>query len=304
MQPTIGAQRLRESEPDSHAEEWAFRGRVNSESVPLSQKQDGSARTMHNKALQADEETMMRMPNVHGVIRRRLLVNFRVDPAAIRRSLPSPFQPKLQDGYAVAGICLIRLEQIRPKFVPSVLGISSENAAHRIAVTWEDATGPHEGVYIPRRDSNSMINHLAGGRLFPGEHNRAKFDVEETDNRINFRMESTDQVVKVDLSASVSAQMPQDSCFRSLQEASKFFEGGSLGYSATSDKDRLDGIELRTQKWLVSPLAVERVHSSYFADKSRFPEGSAQFDCALIMRNIEHEWLAASDLHIPPSGIR
>src|SRR5678816_666686 len=103
-----------------------------------------------------DGDNAMRMPNVHGVIRRRLLVNFRVDPAVIRRWLPSPFQPKLQDGHAVAGICLIRLEQIRPKFVPSVLGISSENAAHRIAVTWEDATGPHEGVYIPRRDSNSM----------------------------------------------------------------------------------------------------------------------------------------------------
>jgi Uncharacterized conserved protein (COG2071) len=243
----------------------------------------------------------MRMPNVHGVIRRRLLVNFRVDPAVISRRLPPPFRPKLQDGHAVAGICLIRLEQIRPKFVPSAFGISSENAAHRIAVTWEDAAGPHEGVYIPRRDSNSLINHLAGGRLFPGEHNRATFDVEESDSRIKFRMESADQAVKVNLSAGVSAQMPQDSCFRSLEQASKFFEGGSLGYSATSDKERLDGIELRTQKWLVTPLDVERVYSSYFADRSSFPEGSAHFDCALIMRNIEHEWLAASDLYIPTS---
>jgi hypothetical protein len=114
-------------------------------------------------------------------------------------------------------------------------------------------------------------------------------------------MESADQVVKVNLSAALSAQLPQDSCFRSLEQASKFFEGGSLGYSATSDGDRLDGIELRTQKWLVAPLAVEQVYSSYFADTTHFPEGSAQFDCALIMRDIEHEWLAASDLYIPNS---
>ena len=80
----------------------------------------------------------MRMPKIQGLIRRRLLVNFRVDPAVIQRLLPAPFRPKLHGGYAVAGVCLIRLENIRPKHVPNAFGISSENAAHRIAVTWED----------------------------------------------------------------------------------------------------------------------------------------------------------------------
>lgn len=110
----------------------------------------------------------MRLPKVHGVIRRRLLVNFRVPPEIIQRQLPSPFVPRVHNGHAIAGICLIRLEDIRPKRFPRILGLSSENAAHRIAVRWEDATGPHEGVYIPRRDTGSIISHLAGGRLFPG----------------------------------------------------------------------------------------------------------------------------------------
>src|SRR3954469_16093375 len=110
---------------------------------------------------------MMRMPNIQGVIRRRLLVNFRVDPIVIQRQLPAPFRPKLQAGYAVAGVCLIRLEHIRPKHVPAAFGIHSENAAHRIAVTWEEGGVTREGVYIPRRDTSSLINRLAGGRLFP-----------------------------------------------------------------------------------------------------------------------------------------
>jgi len=110
----------------------------------------------------------MRLPKVHGTIRRRLLINFRVDPEVMQRQLPSPFRPKLHDGYAVGGICLIRLENIRPPRFPSLLGLSSENAAHRIAVTWEDDGGAHEGVYIPRRDTGSLDNHFAGGRLFPG----------------------------------------------------------------------------------------------------------------------------------------
>jgi hypothetical protein len=107
----------------------------------------------------------MRLPVIEGVIRRRILVNFRVDPQVIQNILPSRFRPKLHKGQAIAGICLIRLEDIRPKMLPQIVGLSSENAA-------------------------------------------------------------------------------------------------------------------------------------YFADKAMFPRGSAEFDHALIMRNIAHEWRTASDMHV------
>src|SRR5687767_2154390 len=116
----------------------------------------------------------MALPTIHGVIRRRILVNFRVDPVVIQRLLPEPFRPKLYGSAALAGICLIRLEQIRPRPFPAAMGLSSENAAHRIAVEWTTPAGEErEGVYIPRRDSDSLVNYLVGGRLFPGEHHRA-----------------------------------------------------------------------------------------------------------------------------------
>ena len=233
---------------------------------------------------------------IHGIIRRRLLVNFRVDPRVIARLLPPRFAPKLHDGYAVAGICLIRLEQIRPRRFPSVVGISSENAAHRIAVTWDG--GAREGVFIPRRDTGSLLNHLAGGRLFPGEHQRARFEVTESGGRIALRMRSVDDAVRVEVEARVASTLPSTSLFASLAEASRFFEGGSVGYSATAAGNRLDGVTLRTEEWKVEPLAVDRVYSSFFADEATFPPGSATFDCALIMRNIAHEWEGAGDLYV------
>ena len=79
----------------------------------------------------------MRIPTIQGVIDRRILANFRVDSGVLRRLLPPPFRPKLVKGAGVAGICLIRLTHIRPRFMPSFIGITSENAAHRIAVEWE-----------------------------------------------------------------------------------------------------------------------------------------------------------------------
>src|SRR5881397_881761 len=100
------------------------------------------------------------LPSIEGTIRRQLLVNFKVEPDVMQALLPAPFRPKLHGDYAIAGICLIRLEHIRPAGVPRRLGLSSENAAHRVAVLWDENERVREGVYIPRRDSSSLVNRL------------------------------------------------------------------------------------------------------------------------------------------------
>ncbi|HUK90680.1 MAG TPA: DUF2071 domain-containing protein, partial [Blastocatellia bacterium] len=220
----------------------------------------------------------MRLPTIEGVIRRRILVNFRVDPAVIQKLLPGRLRPKLHQGQAIAGICLIRLEHIRPKTFPEIIGISSENAAHRVATEWDEDGHIQEGVFIPRRDTNSELNHLLGGRVFPGEQHRATFKVDETDNKVALSMNSDDGEVTVKVVGNLSEELPQTSIFGSLAEASSFFERGSLGYSVTADESRLDGMRLETTQWRVEPLAVDEVYSSYFVDESKFPKGSAQFD--------------------------
>jgi hypothetical protein len=240
----------------------------------------------------------MRLPKVHGTIRRRLLINYRVDPVVMSRLLPPPFQPKLHENSAIAGICLIRLEDIRPRRVPRVLGLSSENAAHRVAVVWEDKTGAHEGVYIPRRDTGSLVNHVAGGRLFPGEHHRATFHVTEDGERIALHMHSADGQVELDVAGRTATELPATSRFATVSDASAFFERGGIGYSVTSSGDRLDGVVLTTDAWKVEALDVERARSTYFDDRTRFPSGSICFDCGLMMRNIPHEWTAAQEISL------
>ena len=97
-------------------------------------------------------------------------------------------------------------------------------------------------------------------------------------------------------------RLPASSVFQSLEEASAFFEAGSLGYSATGDASRFQGLELRCLNWHVEPLEVEDVRSSFFEDASLFPDGSIEFDCALLMRGIEHEWHGKPDLCCASGG--
>jgi hypothetical protein len=40
----------------------------------------------------------------------------------------------------------------------------------------------------------------------------------------------------------------------------------------------------------VQPLAVGQVESSFFENGALFPSGSVEFDYALLMRGIDHEW--------------
>jgi hypothetical protein len=234
----------------------------------------------------------MKLPVINGLIDRRLLVNYNADPAAVQRLLPSPFRPHLQKGRAVAGICLIRLVGLRPRWVPRFLGARSEGAAHRIAVEWEDDGHLKTGVFIPRRDTSSWLNAGLGGRLFPGVHHHAAFRVRETDSEYSVRVDSPDDGTSIHVEARVAARLPSTSVFRSLNEASAFFEGGSLGYSPSASGDTCDGLELRTSHWQMQPLDVSRVRSSFFESPDLFPEGSISFDCGLLMRHIPHEWHA------------
>ncbi len=235
-------------------------------------------------------------PVVAGWIERRVLVNYRVAPDALAAVLPAPFRPKLVRGHGVAGICLIRLRQVRPRGLPAVVGVGSENAAHRIAVEWDGDDGVCEGVYVPRRDTSSGLNVLAGGRLFPGVHRRARFDVREWDCGLSVSVRSRDGQTRIAVRGRVAHALPAGSVFASLWEASDFFQQGRLGYSPRRDLGGFEGMELRTQGWRVEPLEVDVVESSFFDDRARFPEGSIAFDCALLMRSTAHEWHARPHL--------
>ncbi|MCB1042995.1 MAG: hypothetical protein KDC35_08660 [Acidobacteria bacterium] len=47
----------------------------------------------------------------------------------------------------------------------------------------------------------------------------------------------------------------------------------------------------------MTPLVVDDLYSSFFEDERLFPVGTVQFDSALLMRGIDHEWLARTPFY-------
>lgn len=234
----------------------------------------------------------MRLPTIHGYIDRRILVNFTADPDVVRKIVPEPFKPKIYKDKAIVGICLIRLKNIKPKGLPDFVGISSENGAHRIAVEWEEEGVTKEGVYIPRRDTSLRVNTLLGGRLFPGKHYLAKFNVIETNGNYHIDFSSSDNT-SISIDAKETDHFNTNSIFKTLENVSEFFEKGAVGYSP--NKDKYEGLKLHAYTWQVRPLEVTNVYSSFYENEKIFPKGSVQFDNALLMTSVEHEWKSMPD---------
>ncbi len=263
--------------------------------VPRRPPQSLSLRSLDGKTRRP-----MLLDTIHGIIDRRILLNYHIEPDALQQVLPPGFRPKLFRGKGIGGVCMIRFRELRPRKIPAWLGLRSENAAHRIAVEWEQDDGTREGVFIPRRDTNSTLNKVLGGRVFPGIFDKGSFVSDEAGDEIALTIRRKDGSKEAHFKGRVGHALPDTSLFDTVEQAASFFSLGATGYSATREEGHYHGMELRSLDWSIDPMEIEDAHTSFFSDRIRFPEGSVELDCALVMRGIEHEWHSRPDLYYNP----
>lgn len=85
-----------------------------------------------------------------------------------------------------------------------------------------------------------------GGRLYPGMHHPASFQVLETRDQVRVAFRARDGSAEVEVEIRIVEELGGSAIFRDADEASAFFEKGAAGFSATRDSARFDGLELRT----------------------------------------------------------
>jgi hypothetical protein len=230
------------------------------------------------------------LPTLEGIIARRILLNFRADPEVVRPHVPAPLEVALQNGFAVIGVCLIRLEKLRPKGLPSLIGLSSENMAHRVAIRYPHQGALKDGVFIWRRDTDQRLISLLGGRLFPGVHRTAEFCVRENDARLAMHVHTENQEADVQFRADEKAGWEKTKLFAAFDDAREFFRKGDCGFSCSLQENKLEGMQLETLTWNVAPLAAHDITARFYERLGAARPGSIEYDCALLMRGIPHRW--------------
>jgi hypothetical protein len=232
--------------------------------------------------------------NAHLV--RWLLATYRVDPAVVEASLPAPLRPRLIGGWGVATVSFVALAQ--PRVQEGIA--ASENAGHGFAVEWDEVDGTHAGIYVARRDTDSLLNSLAGGRFFPGEQHPAGFHITERPNAVRAHLASHDKELDVRLTVERGLPFQPSTLFASLEDAIYFFETGPADYTVTRDPLRIDGVAITADLSQLEPLRVVEARSSFFEDETTFPSCSAYIDSAFMVRSLSADWRALPSLRVAP----
>lgn len=221
---------------------------------------------------------------ITATIARRILLTYALDPATAAALLPPPFRPDLSLGPALGGVCLLRLRAVRPAFVPLRAGLAVESVAHRLAVEWDTPEGMATGVYVFRRDVDSVLAARLGGM------HRAVFGVVEGGGRYSLAAQSRDGAMSVAFTGERAEALPAGSVFTGPDSASAFFRCASIGHSPARDGVGHSALRLVTPPWRALPVRADYVQSSFFEDRSRFPAGTAVFDSAIVMHDVPARW--------------
>jgi len=221
-------------------------------------------------------------------LKRRIFVNYRIPPDALAGHLPRGVEPYTIAGQALVGVCLIRLEEVRPAGTPRLLGLSSENAAHRVAIrNLVNPDGPPE-VLILSQHTDSFLNTQTGGILFPGAMRPARFEIRLSPTTFKIGFEGLDGC-RVQVIARRGGQLPSDSLFSNMEEASEFFGRGCDGWSFCGPEETMEGSRFACHHWDFHPLTVDLCKSSMI---NLLGKGKVRptFDSAFLMEDMDHEW--------------
>ena len=222
---------------------------------------------------------------VTGLIKKCILVNYRIVPDLVEPLIPANCAPKLHGGFAIAGVCIIQFAKVRTKGRMEMLGAAYSTCAHRVAVVWKGSVGTaKQGTHIFQRQSSGPIGKLGGGWLFSSEATPAAFQFDDDGKSVFADVKSKDGTMDFNVAGKSSNLVSKHSGFNTPAEAVAFFGPSSGEANGPS-------------RWSFESLECDTSFSAVFCNKAKFPEDSTFLDSAFIIRDVKYEWSKEADLY-------
>lgn len=232
---------------------------------------------------------------------RCVLVNFAVDPEALKRKLPSHLEPELHEGRAYVSIVIAEMEKMRPAFFPKALGLTYNQVVYRAVVK----CGQERGVTFLRSDADNAAMVLAGNAFTFFKFHSAKISWKSNFDGLHFSLQPCkNDLAKIKASyelSSPSIQMPASSRFSDLASAERFLCELYTAFGSRRKDGRVEVVRIERNPWK-SVLLQDR-NGLYEAMSSGllFSKSEANLDSIFWVEGLRYKWDRLSLEPIPDS---
>jgi uncharacterized protein YqjF (DUF2071 family) len=222
------------------------------------------------------------------VFRRCFLANFAVRPDFFRGLLPSSVEPDLHEGEAYVSAVIADMENMRPAFLPPLLGVTYSQVVYRAVVR----RGSERGVFFLRSDADNPAMCVFGNWLTFFRFHRARVDWSMKDGRIGLDLASEGGVADIHAAYNVAAAtraLPGDSRFASLDEAQSFLVELYCAFARDS-AGRDCCVRIERGPWNVVVVNDTRADYRFFQTGGPLGGAGARLDSVFYVEDLPYHW--------------
>jgi hypothetical protein len=233
---------------------------------------------------------------VTAFFRHSLVLTYAFPPEILEPLLPNGLVLDTFRGYAFLAIALVETRQLRPSFLPAVMGGDFFLSGYRIFTRLAGAAHSKRGLRILRSDADHPWMVRAGNLLTHYNYRLCKTKLEEHGAQIHWTVSTPNAEADLDVTAQLDAQrkgqpdaLPDGSPFRTLTEARRF--AGPLPYTFDYEEatNSIIGIHALRQSWNPEPVAVE-VRRNTFLDREPFRSAMPILANAFHVHDVPYQW--------------
>jgi hypothetical protein len=197
------------------------------------------------------------------------------------------------EGFGFLAVAMVQTQNLRPAFLPRILGQDFILAGYRIFARFPAAKGRTlRGLRILRSDANRRAMVWGGNLLTHYQYRLAKAEVRATPEKLEIEITTPDAEADVQVSAQLKTTAdapPVGSPFPDLHQARLF--AGPLPFTFDYERQTRSIIVIEgvREDWKPIPVAV-KVMRMTFLDRPPFNQASPLLANAFYVRDIPYAW--------------
>ncbi len=220
------------------------------------------------------------------------MLTYALPARVLRPLLPRGLELDTYDDWGMLAIALVQTEKLRPKGLPRALGRDFFLSGYRIFSRFSrEGKQSLRGLRILRSDTDRRSMVALGNVFTHYGYRLARVSTRRSGDRLGIEVTTHEREADLHVEADIgkSAELPEGSPFRSLEDARRF--AGPLPYTFDLDTQTGRMIVVRglRQSWEPRSVRVER-HAASFLERADFASAEKRLANAFYVENVPYAW--------------